>query len=343
MATHSIRRVALPPAHEDRVWHVAWNPCKPLLATCSADKNVRIYRYSRSEATGEIEVSLQHEIPTGHTKTVRAVAWSTSGETLATASFDSNIGIWEEEGGEWECVSTLEGHETECKSVGYSCTGTLLASCSRDKTVWIWEVLPDSEFECVSVLMEHTQDVKCVVWHPTEEILASASYDDTIKLYMDDPSDDWFCFSTLTGHKSTVWSLAWSPTHSYLASGSDDCTIRIWKRVTERRWETVLVLEGHERSVYSVSWGKGKGKTGEGGEEENVGWLASVGGDGVIRVWEMVVERKGQQLSARLIATERESHGVHDANAVSFCGLDGFEAVLATAGDDGSVGVWEIQ
>lgn len=91
-------------------------------------------------------------ISTGHTKAVRALAWSPSGQTLATASFDSNIGVWEQEAGsdeegdvsgggkgEWECASQLEGHETECKSVAYSSTGTLLASCSRDKTVWIWE------------------------------------------------------------------------------------------------------------------------------------------------------------------------------------------------------------
>jgi len=74
---------------------------------------------------------------------------SPAGTTLATASFDANIGIWQREGdgdgdgdsgaGEWECMAQLEGHETECKSVAYSCTGTLLASCSRDKTVWIWE------------------------------------------------------------------------------------------------------------------------------------------------------------------------------------------------------------
>ena len=85
------------------------------------------------------------------------VAWSPSGRTLATGSFDSNVGIWEQERdedddeededgqprslgtGDWECVGTLEGHETECKSVGYSSSGTLLASCSRDKSVWIWE------------------------------------------------------------------------------------------------------------------------------------------------------------------------------------------------------------
>jgi cytosolic iron-sulfur protein assembly protein CIAO1 len=133
--------------HNEVVWNIAWNPTKPLLASCSADKSVQLYSYTSSSPP---EFSLATTIATEHSRTVRAVAWAPSGESLATASFDSNIGIWErardgneEEGqgalGEWECVSTLEGHETECKSVAYSCTGTLLASCSRDKTVWIWE------------------------------------------------------------------------------------------------------------------------------------------------------------------------------------------------------------
>lgn len=163
--------------HEDVAWHLAWNPTKPLLASCSSDKNVRMYAYTQP-ADGSIPIfSHITTIPTGHTKTVRSLAWSTCGKSLATASFDSNTGIWEKEAGEeedsesgdWECVSLLEGHETECKSVGYSTTGALLASCSRDKTVWIWEVKPDSDFECMAVLMEHSQDVKCVAWHPAEE------------------------------------------------------------------------------------------------------------------------------------------------------------------------------
>lgn len=137
--------------HDDRAWHVAWNPTRPLLASCSADKTVRLYNYTKgSDPTQPLKFNLNTSIPTGHTKTVRALAWSPSGETLATASFDANIGIWGQEegeeeggvGGEWECLSLLEGHETECKSVAYSSSGTLLASCSRDKTVWIWEGTP---------------------------------------------------------------------------------------------------------------------------------------------------------------------------------------------------------
>lgn len=45
------------------------------------------------------------------------------------------------------------------------------------------------------------------------------------------------------------------------------------------------MLTGHERSVYSVSWGVGKGDKKQG----SLGWIASTGGDGSIRVWELVV------------------------------------------------------
>lgn len=44
------------------------------------------------------------------------------------------------------------------------------------------------------------------------------------------------------------------------------------------------MLTGHERSVYSVSWGVGKGV-----KEGSLGWVASTGGDGSIRVWELSV------------------------------------------------------
>ncbi|GAA6058202.1 hypothetical protein JCM3770_005009 [Rhodotorula araucariae] len=230
--------------HQDRAWHVAWNPAQPILASCSTDKSVRLYSYSPAS------FALESTIPTSHARTVRSLAFSPTGATLATASFDSTVGIWcqvNEAGlddpdspagppprGDWEPVDPLEGHESECKSVAWSADGRLLASCSRDKSVWVWEAVGPADFECLAVLMEHTQDVKCVTWHPTDELLASASYDDTIKLYAADPFDDeWTCIHTLTAHTGTVWTLSFSPCGRFLASAGDDCLIRLWERVPQ--------------------------------------------------------------------------------------------------------------
>ncbi|THH10603.1 hypothetical protein EW145_g1189 [Phellinidium pouzarii] len=359
---YHVTQIAELTGHEDRVWCVAWNPAKPLLASCSSDKTVRLYCYQRASLSpstdeSDLKFATQASVPTGHAKTVRCVAWSPSGTRFATASFDSNIGVWEQDGadgdvddfgedsagegnrgGEWECASLLEGHETECKSVAYSSTGTLLASCSRDKTVWVWEVQPDSDFECMGVLMAHSQDVKCVAWHPTEEILASGSYDDSIKLYVDDPSDDWYDFQTLNGHTSTVWALAFSPCGEFLASASDDCTLRIWARREKWRWESVEVLKGHERSVYSVSWTKGR----SGVEDEgSKGWLASTGSDGKINVWH--IRKRDDTIQSEMIASMQDAHGVSDVNCISWCPRKGYEDLLATTGDDQSVRVWRIQ
>lgn len=156
---------------------------------------------------------------------------------LATASFDSTVGIWrrwdgygldegekvfeargendengneEEDEEEWGFAVLLDGHDSEVKSVSWSASGSLLATCSRDKSIWIWEDLEDGDnnFETVAVLQEHNGDVKCVAWHPNEECLASGSYDDTIRIWRED-IDDWGQVACLKGHEGTVWTVDW--------------------------------------------------------------------------------------------------------------------------------------
>lgn len=186
-----LRELATLPAHAEAAWNVAWNPKLSLLASCSTDRDVRLYTYkslpSGISDKAETVFSLNEVIPSGHKRTVRSLAWSPSGEILATASFDSTVGVWEripenfemsssESGPDWECYGTLEGHESECKCVSFSHNGHLLASCGRDKSVWVWEMRPDSDFECVGVLIEHSQDVKAVQWHPKEEVSIRSIY-----------------------------------------------------------------------------------------------------------------------------------------------------------------------
>lgn len=196
----ALRPIATLPGHTDRAWHLSWSPSRPLLASCSSDREVRLHSFTPALVDGAPVYSFQHQstIPTSHSRTVRSLAFNPTGTTLATASFDSTVGIWQQVAeagiddgaapageGEWEALDPLEGHESECKSVEWSFDGRLLASCSRDKSVWIWEgvwarleaelyshrpAIGPAEFECLAVLMEHSQDVKAVTWHPCEEV-----------------------------------------------------------------------------------------------------------------------------------------------------------------------------
>lgn len=348
----SLRRVAVLEGHQETAWHVAWNPKQPLLATCSTDRDVRMYSYAVVPGA-DATFTLTDVIPTGHKRTVRYVSWAPSGDMFATASFDTTAGIWEcipeNDGPVWDCAGTLEGHDSECKGIEFSYNGSLLGTCSRDKSVWVWEVQPDAEFEVLNVLLEHTQDVKCVAWHPKEEILASASYDDTIKLYIDDPSEDWFCYTTLAGHSSTVWSLAFSKCGKYLASGSDDKTIRIWRRYSAAecvekgitpdgkvpgragdKWIEVHCISGYfTRSIYSISWAS----------DDGLGKIAAAGGDGNIVVFAIDNGPDGDTLSSHVVARVDRAHGISDINCVAWAP---HALLLASAGDDGQVHIWAM-
>lgn len=222
--------------HTERAWSVAWHPTASVLASCSSDKSIRLVPFGlahSSQHQHQQNISFKQNtstsLPLSHSRTVRALSWSPNGAMLATASFDSTVGIWErlpEEGIDdsdapappatgsaseltehWENVSGLEGHENEVKSVCWSASGSLLATCGRDKSVWIWECTDpagDAEFECAAVLMDHAQDVKQIQWHPNADVR--------------------FTFNNSQGYVSLIRIQC-----QLLASASYDDTIRIFQ------------------------------------------------------------------------------------------------------------------
>lgn len=154
-----------------------------------------------------------------------------------------------------------------------------------------------------------------------------------------------------TGHKSTVWASSFSPCGNYLASCSDDLTIRIWARFkrkdvkgepggafrvgrTEKEgWYCATVLKGyHDRTIFSLDWtetGNWTPSTSSDSADKSVvalGRIASVGGDGKIRVFGISAQqddstRNGHTVHHALLGTVEQAHGVHDVNHVQWCRL----------------------
>ncbi len=191
------------------------------------------------------EGRLLHLAWQAHTDTVRALAFSPDGRTLATGSWDGTIKLWDIESGALLWTSWFTDN---IESLAFAPDGRTLASGGDDATVQLWDATSGTHRQTLS---GQRGPVFALAWSPDGSLLASGGIDEGIRLWELSGAKPETFVRMLAGHTNWVLGLAFAPDGTQLVSGSWDATVRLWDVESLSLRQT---LTGHTDRVRAVAW-----------------------------------------------------------------------------------------
>ncbi|KAK0394117.1 hypothetical protein QR680_000574 [Steinernema hermaphroditum] len=266
--TPNYQQVHVLQGHTKAVSSVRFSPYGNLLASASADKNIRLW----SVTEGRLEKTMP-----GHKLGISDVAWSADQRMLCSCSDDKTVKLWDV--ATQKCLKTMKGHTNYVFSVSFNPQSNLICSGSFDESVRVWDVKSGS---CVKTLPAHSDPVSAVSFNRDGSLICSSSYDGLIRIW-DTASGQ--CLKTLVDEENPPCSFVkFSPNGKYILAATLDNQLKLWDF---NKGKALKNYTGHKNEKYcifanfSVTGGK---------------WIISGSEDANVYVWNLQTKEIAQVL-----------------------------------------------
>jgi WD40 repeat protein len=202
---------------------------------------------------------------------VRSLAFSPTGEYLASGSQDQGVRVWAVATG--HCLATWQGHRTAVTALAFSPQGDRLASGDSEGQLRLWYLPTDDDSwgqqaGGQSLIATRGQPIQTLAFSPQGNWLASGG--DAPQITVWDLQAD--CpYLSLTGHRDRILTLAISPESQILASASADRTVRLWDLTNG---ECLRCYTDHPGLVWSIAF------------SPDGRWFATGSEDRTLRLWD---------------------------------------------------------
>ncbi|WP_271253582.1 serine/threonine-protein kinase [Pseudanabaena sp. Chao 1811] len=237
---------------------------------------------------------------------IYGVALSPDGKTLAGASAERNIDLWDFATG--KKIQTLKGNTGRVYDIYFSPDGKRLVSASDDRKVMIWDV---KSSKTLNILEGHQERVYTAIFSPDGKMIASSGGDRTIRLWNAETGKPIKTFL----EKSWVYDVSFTPDGKVLVSACKDGAIHLWNVETGKVVKTLVESGSSVRAINYSNNGK---------------LIASAMEDNTVRLWDATTG----QLKEVLTGHTGEVHTLDFSKD---------DRLLASGSADKTVRVWHLK
>ena len=174
------KELALITEHAAHVKILAFSPDdKTLVGVKDSNNHIILWDMSKISNLGKYKTSLK-----GHTRKITRIAFSSDGQTLASASEDRTVVLWNPYTGKNKFI--LKGHTKGVISIAFAADNSMLASGSDDGTVRLWNTKTGKQIHILkghSSTVSYGDSVNAVAFSPDSRMLVSVTDDGTIQLW----------------------------------------------------------------------------------------------------------------------------------------------------------------